>query len=362
MTGITTITEDSNYGNRLQNYAVQSFLEKLGVEAGTIVYKTPFIRKLKNFVKILLGRRKFVFIHKKRDAAFCRFNKKYFNIIRIKAARLNNLGGQLDNVVCGSDQIWNFTFPVARDNTVLFFAKFVEPEKRIAFSASIGTDDILEDYRQCFIDGINGMKAISVREERGREIIKELTGRDVPVTVDPTLLLSRGEWREIEKKPSFVGENDRYLLTYFLGGCSEEVRDYIEGIARANELKVIDLYDEFLDKSQIENKKWFAADPGGFAWLIEHCELMMTDSFHGCVFSIINEVPFRCFKRGGNIADMSSRMNTLFGKLNISDWCIGDITESSEHVFYKDYTGVKDIIEEEKAFAYKYLKGALNIE
>ena len=120
MTGITTITEDSNYGNRLQNYAVQSFLEKLGVEAGTIVYKTPFIRKLKNFVKILLGRRKFVFIHKKRDAAFYRFNKKYFNIIRIKAARLNNLGGQLDNVVCGSDQIWNFTFPVARDNTVLF--------------------------------------------------------------------------------------------------------------------------------------------------------------------------------------------------------------------------------------------------
>ena len=362
MTGITTITEDSNYGNRLQNYAVQSFLEKLGVEAGTIVYKTPFIRKLKNFVKILLGRRKFVFIHKKRDAAFCRFNKKYFNIIRIKAARLNNLGGQLDNVVCGSDQIWNFTFPVARDNTVLFFAKFVEPEKRIAFSASIGTDDILEDYRQCFIDGINGMKAISVREERGREIIKELTGRDVPVTVDPTLLLSRGEWRKIEKKPSFVGENDRYLLTYFLGGCSEEVRDYIEGIARANELKVIDLYDEFLDKSQIENKKWFAADPGEFAWLIEHCELMMTDSFHGCVFSIINEVPFRCFKRGGNIADMSSRMNTLFSKFDISSWCIGDTEEPFDRVFFKDYTGVGEVIEEEKAFAYKYLKGALNIE
>ena len=103
-----------------------------------------------------------------------------------------------------------------------FFAKFVEPEKRIAFSVSIGTDDILEDYRQCFIDGINGMKAISVREERGREIIKELTGRDVPVTVDPTFLLSRGEWIEIEKKPSFVGENDRYLLTYFLGGAPKK--------------------------------------------------------------------------------------------------------------------------------------------
>lgn len=82
------------------------------------------------------------------------------------------------------------------------------------------------------------MKAISVREERGREIIKELTGRDVPVTVDPTLLLSRDEWRKIEKKPSFVGENDRYLLTYFLGGCSEEVRDYIEGVAGQTGLKL----------------------------------------------------------------------------------------------------------------------------
>ena len=78
MTGITTITEDSNYGNRLQNYAVQSFLEKLGVEAGTIVYKTPFIRKLKNFVKNLLRRRKFDLIHKKRDAAIYRLKKKKF--------------------------------------------------------------------------------------------------------------------------------------------------------------------------------------------------------------------------------------------------------------------------------------------
>lgn len=362
MTGITTITEDSNYGNRLQNYAVQSFLEKLGVEAGTIVYKTPFIRKLKNFVKILLGRRKFVFIHKKRDAAFYRFNKKYFKLICIRESHLDDLRDKLDNVVCGSDQIWNFTFPVARDNTVLFFAEFVEPEKRIAFSASIGADDIPEEHRADFVDGINGMKAISVREERGREIIKELTGRDVSVTVDPTLLLSREEWRKIEKKPSFVEDGEKYLLTYFLGGCPDDVRKYIDGIARENKLKVIHLYHEELPKSEIEDKAWFVADPGEFVWLIAHCELMMTDSFHGCVFSIINEVPFRCFKRGGNIADMSSRMNTLFSKFDISSWCIGDTEEPFDRVFFKDYTGVGEVIEEEKAFAYKYLKGALNIE
>lgn len=362
MTGITTITVDSNYGNRLQNYAVQSILENLGVESATVFYKKPFIMILKNFVKILIGRSKLVPIHKKRDARFYRFNRKYFNIIRVKKLRLGDLHDKLDNVVCGSDQIWNFTFPFITDNTDLFFAKFVDPEKRIAFSASIGTDSIPEEHKQEFIDGINGMKAISVREERGRKIIKELTGRDVLVTVDPTLLLSRDEWKKIERMPSFVGEDDRYLLTYFLGGCSEEVRDYIEGVARANGLKVIDLYNEFLSKPEIENKKWFVADPGEFVWLIDHCRLLMTDSFHGCVFSIINEVPFRCFRRGGKAADMSSRMDTLFGKLNIFDWCIGDINENLDHVFYKDYTGVNDIIEAEKTFAYDYLKGALNIK
>lgn len=58
MTGITTITVDSNYGNRLQNYAVQSVLKKLGIKSATLFYKTPFIRSLKNFVKVLIGRRK----------------------------------------------------------------------------------------------------------------------------------------------------------------------------------------------------------------------------------------------------------------------------------------------------------------
>ena len=80
MTGITTITVDSNYGNRLQNYAVQSVLKKLGIKSATLFYKTPFIRSLKNFVKVLIGRRKALpFIRKKRNAAFRRFNNKYFN-------------------------------------------------------------------------------------------------------------------------------------------------------------------------------------------------------------------------------------------------------------------------------------------
>ena len=168
MTGIVTITGDSNYGNRLQNYAVQSVLKNLGVESTTIFVKKSLIRIAKNFIKVLIGRREISVAKRKRNKAFRRFNKKHLNIKHMRKSELGTLHDKLDYAVCGSDQIWNFTFPFIRTKKEFFFAKFVEPEKRIAFSASIGADDIPEEHRADFVDGINGMKAISVREERER--------------------------------------------------------------------------------------------------------------------------------------------------------------------------------------------------
>lgn len=363
MIGIVTITVDSNYGNRLQNYAVQQVLKTLGKEPETLFIKESFIQKIKDILRILTGRRRFSLIKKRRDFRFRGFNKKYLNIVGAKEKKIRTLNDidEFEYVICGSDQIWNFTLPFIRIKSNFFFAKFVEPEKRIAFSASIGVDGIPQDCVDMFTNGINGMKCISVREERGREIIKELTDRDVAVTVDPTLMLSREEWRKLEKKPSFIKDKGKYILTYFLGVCSEEVRRYIDKIVHESGMKVISLYGEFLGKSEIGNKKWFVTNPGEFLWLIDHCELMMTDSFHGCIFSIINKVPFRCFKRGGGAVDMSSRMATLFGKLNIENWCRGDTNEDINHLFYSDYSLTDEIIEKEKIFAYDYLKGALNI-
>lgn len=363
MIGIVTITDGFNYGNRLQNYAVQTVLEDIGADSATIFLKMTNKRKLKNLIKRLLGMQKQSPALKKRSESFSLFNKENLRMVRVGRNALPKLDKRLDYAVCGSDQVWNFNFGQIKYFPYFYFAEFVEKEKRVALSASIGTNNVPDDCIDAFVEGINGMKSISVREERGSEIIKKLADRDVPVTVDPTLMLSREEWKKVEKKPSFVKDGEKYILTYFLGGFSKEVRDYVELTAQKSGLKIIDLYYEWTNENEIGNSDWFAAGPAEFVWLIDHCELLMTDSFHGCIFSIINKVPFRCFERYGNkAADMSSRMTTLFGKLDINSWCWGDISEDVDRVFYSDYSSTDEKIEKEKKFAYDYLKGALNIK
>ena len=143
---------------------------------------------------------------------------------------------------------------------------------------------------------------------------------------------------------------------------AEERRNYINKIAEISNIDVIDLYDIFTDPNRIVNKFAFSVSPSEFIWLISNCELVMTDSFHGCIFSMIMDKPFRCFPRQGSVKDMSSRMDTLFKKFNVSDWCIGDINEDVEHVFYKDYSDFESTLKKEQDFAYDYLKGALDIK
>lgn len=362
MIGIVTINAGTNYGNRLQNYAVQQILKNMGFDVQTVFYKTKFINKIKMVVKIALGRGSLDSLRRRRMKKFELFNKRNIKMVFAEKDTLNQLNDGFDCVICGSDQIWNFNFSFTVDNAELFFAKFVSPEKRIAFSASIGSENIPKNYARIFAEGINGFREISVREERGRDIIKELTGRDVSVTMDPTMILNKSEWRKIEKKPRFLKKDESYILTYFLGERDEQVVAYTEEVASANGLKVIDLYTEFYDTQKVRDKFWFTADPSEFIWLISNCELVMTDSFHGCIFSMIMDKPFRCFKRQDSAEDMSSRMDTLFKKFNVSDWCIGDINEDVEHVFYKDYSDFESTLKKEQDFAYDYLKGALDIK
>lgn len=365
--GIITITTGANYGNRLQHFAVRTILEKLGCETITISnagncppLKEKIYTSITGIIKRALKKSNYLYLNRRNK--FENFNDKYFEfskeVVRDKDFNCNNY----DFLVCGSDQIWNLNFWFTRIGYRYYFAEFAPKEKRIAYSASIGSENIPDECTADFIRLVQEMKAISAREENARDVIKTLTGRDVPVTVDPTLMLSKSEWLEIAKKPKYVKKNERFILTYFLGEYSSEVEAYITTISQTYNFQVINLYNEYIEPSKIKNKDYFCTDPSEFIWLISNCELVMTDSFHGCVFSMIMDKPFRCFKRQDSAEDMSSRMDTLFKKFNVSDWCIGDINEDIEHVFYKDYSGFESTLKKEQDFAYDYLKGALDIK
>ena len=114
----------------------------------------------------------------------------------------------------GSDQVWNPKFDRLSDVDLLSFAT---PEQRISFSASFGISELPENSKEKAKRELEKFKAISVREDRGKEIVEELTERkDVQVLVDPTMLLTSEEWDKVAKKPEQL-KTDKYILNYFLG-------------------------------------------------------------------------------------------------------------------------------------------------
>ena len=187
-----------------------------------------------------------------------------------------------------------------------------------------------------------------MREEKGAQLIKELTGRDVPVLPDPTLCLSRDQWESVESKPGFA-DDQPYVLTYFLGNETNKYRKFIENYAKQIDAKIIDLFD-------MREPEYYSADPAEFVWLIHHAKAMFTDSFHGTVFSLIFHTPFLVFDRiesGG--MGMSSRIETLLGMVGSEDRMFGKTTD----ITGIDFARADKIIASRAETAKDFLGGAL---
>lgn len=205
----------------------------------------------------------------------------------------------------GSDQIWNPDF--AGDD--YFFLDFVEPEKRIAFAASMGYETLRDDVLTRYAKYWKQMRYISVREQSAADLIEQATGRKADVFLDPTMLLARAEWEEIEKKPKFRLP-EKYILCLFLGDAPENIISKYQKIYG-------------MEMVRLEDKRYpdyYLAGPSEFIYLIEHAELILTDSFHCTVFSIIFHKDFYVFKReDGTENNMFTRLQNLLDKLGFQD-------------------------------------------
>lgn len=336
--GIVTIFNLNNYGNRLQNYAVNYVLKSLSKEPENIVKLNKV--SIKAYLKINFG---FLFGAKKeevkRGKLFSKFTKMYGN------TSYRYIKSKYDYIVCGSDQIWN---PDIYDD--FYFANFAEKNKRISYAASFGLPEIPSDKREKYKRYLSEMKAISVREDVGAKIVKELTKRDSEVLIDPTLMLDKKDWQRISEKPEFYNEK-KYILTYFLGNINEKHREYIEYIAESQNYEIIDL------NAEKPSKYWYLTGPSEFIWLIEHCELMCTDSFHGSVFSVLMDVPFIVFDRQGQHNNMGSRIDTLLETLQLSDRRFNN--QTIDMILEKEYFHIPNILCRERSKAINFLKNAM---
>lgn len=209
--GIVTIFGEWNYGNRLQNYALQTVIEFLGNTCSTIVVdqngESDIHRRLA--MAVCHAVKKNSYLRRKRCYNFYKFNEKYINQNHYTASSLPLVANDtFDYVVCGSDQVWNLKLGDIKSNPDLYFLSFIERKRRVSYAASIGTDFVPPEHRDYFVSKIKGIPSISVRENSARDIIKELTSRDVDVVIDPTLLLSQKQWSDLAQKPkNFTDKN-----------------------------------------------------------------------------------------------------------------------------------------------------------
>ena len=117
---------------------------------------------------------------------------------------------------------------------------FSSKEKNISYAASFGVNEIPKEMEDKYIKGLKNFKAISVREDKGQEIVKKLTNKESEVVLDPTMMLTKEQWMGVEKKPEQL-ENKKYILNYFLGKMSKLRKKQIEIIAKENDCEIINI-------------------------------------------------------------------------------------------------------------------------
>ena len=358
---ILTINSFYNYGNRLQNFALHTFLKSLNsnIEVETIwcdknrhkKERIYFVNKVYDLLTNVFGDfSKKCFNKYKRQANLKLFTDKYIRT-SYEYGFKDELDKKYDYFIIGSDQIWN---PHWVNNNDIFLG-CVSPNKRISFAASFGVSEIPIDKTEYFKNGLNRMAHISVRENAGAKIVKELTGKEVSVVLDPTLTLKGDYWSKFCQKPVWYTK-EKYILVFFLSKLPDLARIEIERIAEENNFKIIDLMNE-------SKKDYYTSSPEEFLFLIRNAVLVYTDSFHCTVFSILFNVPFVNCSRENAGMNMDSRMDTLLGLFGMQD----RKTDKSKNYtvinpLELNYPDVEKILESEREKARQYLLKALGMK
>lgn len=356
--GIITINDFNNYGNRLQNYALQTVINNLGMYSENIQNNNIPIKKhnekisIKAFIKkIIAFAMREQHYNKIRKINFQNFEQKYIKdskeIIFMDNVQ-NDLHKKYDYIVIGSDQVWNYKLSrIPKIDFALFSPRY----KNISYAASFGINEISEDKKDIYIKGLNNIKHISVREDKGAEIIKSLIEKAVPVVLDPTLLIEKEEWRNILIKPIKVPRR-KFILTYFLGRLSKERRKKIKKLSKKYNLEIVEL-------GKIQDKIGYTAGPSEFLWYFDNAEIIFTDSFHACVFSLIFDKTFYIMDREEvGLTSMNSRIDTLLSKFKIENQRFYNWKNIN---LQHDYSNAYSILQDERKKSMDFLKKALKL-
>lgn len=382
-TGILTQPLLNNYGGLIQNFALQKALQKLGHDPITIDQKSKELP----LWRVTLGRfngylqhwlypdkiKKPRYLPTKNEQATIEKNTRYFRdnfIIHTRKCeggedfKYEVLANNIEAIVVGSDQCWRPTYNDYIEDMFLKFTEGMPLKKRMSYAASFGTDQWV------FTPGLTKTCAslakkfdlITVREDSGVKLCEEYLGVKAFHVLDPTMLLSKEDYSELieqQKTPKSSGNLFNYILD---PSCRKQ--KFVEEIASSQGLKPFQVLPEFNEdhrtrknvKSNIENCVY----PSPFAWLraFMDSELIIVDSFHGMVFSIIFNKPFWVI---GNVERGLSRFTSLLKMFYLEDRLINEKElDKIDPLKSIDWDIVNTILKEKREESMHFLSDGLN--
>lgn len=304
--GIVTMHKVKNYGSALQAYALQKAVEKSGGDSFIIDYQYPngFHRQhlknkslfKKNLLRGILGKLKMKLFYRSQaqHALFASFWNKEFNQTQtyrsLEELRAN--APRADILMTGSDQVWN---PGTMFGDPAFLCGFGEENiRRVSFGASFAGADIPEHLKENYKRHLSRYAAISVREHSSADMVTDLTGREVTVVCDPTLLLTQNDYRSLASQ-SALSVKQPYLLAYILDYAYTPypaIKKLIREISKERKLNVVYLLCGNANGIRPGSTVISAAGPNEFLRLFQEASFVVTSSFHGTMFSMIYEKSF----------------------------------------------------------------------
>ena len=374
--GLAVCYDTKNFGSQLQVLATIKKIEELGYETEIIQYTkklTPTfilqtIPRLFNasFIKSKLNSKrkkqeikKYPDIEKNisiRNNRFHAFVEKYFTNISKPYGGWENLvkesAKSYDIFLCGSDQLWLPNNLGSHFYTLEFAPK---NKTKIAFATSFGVSQIPNRQKKATAKYLNRFQYLSTRELTGQRIIEELTGKNASVVCDPTLLFNAEGWMQMIPDKKVIEEP--YVFCYFLG-TNKKYRNEANEFKKQSGLKLVTCpyLDNFVEEDhQIGDIQLFDIDATDFVNLIRHAEYILTDSFHGSVFSILYHKKFITFNRfNAGVNSRNSRIDSLFTILELSERRYnGNIKDVEKDINYVD---VEELLCKLRTASIQYLK------
>lgn len=368
--GIITYFYYYNYGTMLQGYALQKVMEREGNGKFSseiidcrfgekdlsfwyyfkirvrrfFIYFTEIKKVIATFKKRDLTNAKYREENNQKRQLFDDFVKHCCSMSEVTYQQSSDLYPQppiYDIYVTGSDQTWSPKVGL-RDSLFLGFAP--KDKVKAAYAPSIGVATYSSEEEQYVREHLKEYQFVSCREKHGAEILQNLSSVKVETVLDPTLLMRAEEWRNIAIKPEVP---DKYILCYFIGERMY-YRDFAKQLSKQLNLPLVFIPGSNTDMKS-ENHLVWKSGPREFLGLIDNAEVVLTDSFHGTIFSINFRRNFYCFiKHEGAKAMDNMRIIDILGRLGQSDRLLTEYAGNEIAYTPVDYTTTDSLLQEER--------------